>query len=182
MPDVLFIEPCNFLDFPVGGQLSFARQMIRVFGARLALVGISTDETPVGQWVKRTFDGAVCDFLSVGHWRPSARKPLLPRRARAYGDIVRHRRQIVFARPAAGEVGAWLVLDSVTGPGTVAFTGLAVCVLRYLNSSTTPSPSGAVTRPTARCSGCRQHRCTASARPCAVSISWKSRRRRSSPR
>jgi glycosyltransferase involved in cell wall biosynthesis len=97
MPDVLFIEPCNFLDFPVGGQLSFARQMIRAFGGRLALVGISTDETPVGQWMKRTFDGAVCDFLSVGRWYASARKPLLPRRARAYWDIVRHRRQILSA-------------------------------------------------------------------------------------
>jgi glycosyltransferase involved in cell wall biosynthesis len=97
MPDVLFIEPCNFTDFPVGGQLTFARQMIRAFGARLALVGVSTDGTPVGRWVKRAFDGTVCDFLSVGRWNTSARRPLIPRRARAYWDIVRHRRQILSA-------------------------------------------------------------------------------------
>jgi hypothetical protein len=97
MPDVLFIEPCNFTDFPVGGQLTFARQMIRAFGARLALVGVSTDDTPVGRWVKRAFDGTVCDFLSVGRWNASARKPLIPRRAQAYCDIVRHRRQILSA-------------------------------------------------------------------------------------
>ncbi len=97
MPDVLFLEPCNFTDFPVGGQLSFARQMVRAFGARLALVGITTDETPVGQWVKRAFDGTVCDFLSVGRWHASARKPLIPGRARAYWNIARHRRQILSA-------------------------------------------------------------------------------------
>jgi glycosyltransferase involved in cell wall biosynthesis len=95
MPDVLFIEPCNFKDFPVGGQLSFAKQMIVTFGSRLALVGISTDEAPVGRWVKRTFDGRVCDFFSVGRWRASARKPIIPGRVRAYYGIARYRRQIL---------------------------------------------------------------------------------------
>jgi len=95
MPDALLIEPCNFEDYPVGGQLSFARQMIRAFGPRLALVGISTDETPVGRWVKRAFDGRTCDFLSVGRWQKSAGRPIVPRRVRAYFDVQRHRRQIL---------------------------------------------------------------------------------------
>ncbi len=97
MADALYIEPCNFEDFPPGGQLSFARWMIRTFGSRLALVGISTDETPVGRWVKRAFDGTECDFLSIGRWRKSARKPVVPRRIRAYFEIIRHRRQILSA-------------------------------------------------------------------------------------
>jgi glycosyltransferase involved in cell wall biosynthesis len=97
MPDALYIEPCNFEDFPIGGQLSFAKQMIRVFGPRLALVGISTDDTPVGRWVKRPFEGRVCEFLSVGRWRKSAQAPLIPARARAYCGIVRYRRQILSA-------------------------------------------------------------------------------------
>lgn len=95
MPDALYIEPCNFEDFPVGGQLSFAKQMIRVFGSRLALVGISTDDMPVGRWVKRSFEGRVCEFLSVGRWRKSTRKPVIPLRARAYYDIMRYRKQIL---------------------------------------------------------------------------------------
>ncbi len=95
MHDAMFINPCNFEDFPVGGQLSFAKQMIRAFGSRLALVGISTDENPVGRWVKRTFDGRVCDFLSIGRWRKSARKPVVPGRIRACFDIARHRKQIL---------------------------------------------------------------------------------------
>jgi glycosyltransferase involved in cell wall biosynthesis len=94
-PDALFIEPCNFEDFPVGGQLSFAKQMIRAFGSRLALVGVSTDDTPVGRWVKRVFDGKTCDFFSIGRWRASACKPIIPRRIIAYCGIARYRRQIL---------------------------------------------------------------------------------------
>jgi glycosyltransferase involved in cell wall biosynthesis len=95
MPDVLYIEPCNFEDFPVGGQLSFARQMVHTFGSRLALVGVSTDETPVGRWIKREFDGRVCDFLSISRWKNSARKPLIPMRMHTYCDLIRHRKQIL---------------------------------------------------------------------------------------
>ncbi len=95
MPDALFIEPCNFEDFPAGGQLSFARQMVHVFGSRLALVGISTDETPVGRWVKRAFDGRICDFFSVGRWKKSARRPIVPARIRAYAALRRCRKQIL---------------------------------------------------------------------------------------
>jgi len=32
MPDVLLIEPCDFEDFPIGGQLTFAGQVIAAFG------------------------------------------------------------------------------------------------------------------------------------------------------
>ncbi len=95
MADVLYIEPCNFEDFPIGGQLSLARQAVRIFGSRLALVGISTDEAPVGRWVKRAFDGRICDFFSVGRWTKSARKPLVPARIRTYLGLRRHRKRIL---------------------------------------------------------------------------------------
>lgn len=95
MPDVLFIEPCNFEDFPVGGQLSFAKQMVRTFGSRLALVGISTDDTPIGRWIKRAFDGRVCDCFSIGRWTKSAQKPVIPARIRAYWGVTRYRKQIL---------------------------------------------------------------------------------------
>lgn len=106
MPDAMFIEPCNFEDFPVGGQLSFARQMITAFGARLALVGISTDGTPVGRWVKRAFHGCVCDFLSIGRWRNTADKPLVPARLRAYFGLHRYRKQILSLETRAAFMSA----------------------------------------------------------------------------
>jgi glycosyltransferase involved in cell wall biosynthesis len=95
MPDVLLIEPCNFEDFPTGGQLSTARQMMKVFGNRLALVGVCTDESPVGRWVKRNFGGIEYDFFAVGHRIPSSCKPFIPGRVAAYLQIKKYKRQIL---------------------------------------------------------------------------------------
>ena len=97
MSDVLLIEPCDFASFPVGGQLSFAKQMMTAFGNRLALVGISTDGTQVGRWVEKRFDGQVYRFLAVGRQTPSSRRPFMPARVMAYLDIRKHKKQILSA-------------------------------------------------------------------------------------
>jgi len=98
MPDVLFIEPCDFERYPVGGRLSFAKQMMAVFGNRLALVGYSTDGTPVGKWVTKQFDGLEYEFLAIGRRIPSGRKPFVPARLTAYLDVIRHR-ETILSRP-----------------------------------------------------------------------------------
>ncbi|UCE46363.1 MAG: glycosyltransferase family 4 protein, partial [Phycisphaerales bacterium] len=95
MPDVLLIEPCDFESFPVGGQLSFAKQMMAAFGNRLALVGISTDGTPVGQWVNKRFDGSDYHFFAFGRRKASSSKPLVPARVTAFLDIARRKRLIM---------------------------------------------------------------------------------------
>jgi len=95
MPSVLLIEPCNFEDNPVGGQLSFAKQVISAFGNRLALVGISTDGAPVGHWVTKRFDGLNYRFFAFGHRKVFSAKPRVPARITAYLDIVRHRKAIM---------------------------------------------------------------------------------------
>lgn len=91
MASVLLIEPCDFDEYPKGGQLCFAKQMAAVFGPRLALVGISTDTTPVGRWVEKRIGDAACEFLSVGRWKKTATKPIIPSRIHAYLGIRRHR-------------------------------------------------------------------------------------------
>ena len=95
MSKVLFIEPCDFESFPVGGQLSFARQMMRAFGNHLALVGISTDDTPTGRWVTKQFDGQRYSFLAVGRRAASGARPLVPARITAYLDISKCKKQIL---------------------------------------------------------------------------------------
>lgn len=95
MPDILFIETCDFEHFPVGGQLSFAKQMMAAFGNRLALAGFSTDGTPVGRWITKQFDGLEYEFLAFGRRVPSGRRPLMPARATAYLDVARHKRAIL---------------------------------------------------------------------------------------
>jgi glycosyltransferase involved in cell wall biosynthesis len=94
MADALLIDPCNFVDYPTGGQLSFARQLMKAYGDRLALVGTSTDATPVGRWVEKTFDGRPFQFFSFGRCRPTAGRPLIPGRARVFMGLRRFRRQI----------------------------------------------------------------------------------------
>ena len=38
--EIGLIEPCNFIDYPTGGQLTFAKQMVAIFGNELKLIGI----------------------------------------------------------------------------------------------------------------------------------------------
>jgi glycosyltransferase involved in cell wall biosynthesis len=94
MPDVLLIEPCNFVDYPTGGQLSFARQLMKAYGDRLALVGTSTDGTPVGRWIEKAFEGKRFMYFSIGHWRPTAKRPLIPGRVGVFIRLRRYRNRI----------------------------------------------------------------------------------------
>lgn len=81
----LLIEPCDFIEYPVGGQLSFARQMIRVFGNRLALVGWSTDDTPVGKWTTKAIDGIEYDYFAYHKKKDiSSQRPIVPARITDY--------------------------------------------------------------------------------------------------
>jgi len=92
---VLYIEGCDFERFPAGGTLNFALQMLKVFGNRLALVGISTDETPVGRWVRKNLNGVEYDFFAVRHRDKMADKPLIPSRLSDYIQFSRHKKNIM---------------------------------------------------------------------------------------
>lgn len=95
MADVLYFESCDFKSFPQGGQLSFARQMMEIFGNRLALVGISTDDTPIGRWVKKDFNGTSYCYFSFGKRKPSAQKPIVPERIKGYCQLSNYRKEIL---------------------------------------------------------------------------------------
>jgi len=93
-PKVLLAETCNFEDYPIGGQLSFAKQLMRVYGNRLALVGFSTDATAVGRWVEKRFGDQQFMFFSIGHWMPKTRRPFIPGRLSALIGMRRYRKSI----------------------------------------------------------------------------------------
>jgi glycosyltransferase involved in cell wall biosynthesis len=95
MEKILLIEPCNFSDFPIGGQLSFAQNMIKAFGNRFALVGITTDDTPVGRWIKKSFYGCEYDFFSIGKFNYYQGKPIVPLRLRAYLKLKVYKKEIL---------------------------------------------------------------------------------------
>lgn len=76
----LLIEPCNFVDYPVGGQLSFAKQLMRAFGDEIALVGYAHDGEPLRQWYKKTINGVTYDYFAFLRAHHTSQKPLIPLR------------------------------------------------------------------------------------------------------
>lgn len=96
MKDFLVIEGCNFIDCPVGGQLSFAKQLIDVYGGSIGLVGV-TDETdvPVGKWSKLTINGVVMDFFAYRRISCSSKKPIVPSRVSDYYSIKKYKNDIL---------------------------------------------------------------------------------------
>lgn len=72
MYDLILYDTSNFVDFPIGGQLTSVRNFLkyianeqRTFGRQLLLVGITTSEENVGKIDKVNIDGVEFDFLPV---------------------------------------------------------------------------------------------------------------------
>lgn len=93
---ILFIEICNYDDYPLGGHLSFAKNLLQGMGDQLALVGCSTDEeTPIGKWTKKEINGIEYDYFSVRKVNSkSFRKPIVPARLKHYFAVRKYRKQI----------------------------------------------------------------------------------------
>jgi glycosyltransferase involved in cell wall biosynthesis len=91
----LLIEGCNYIDYPIGGQLTFAKQMVKAFGNQIALVGISTDDTPVGVWVDKEFNGARYKFFAFAKRRKTSGRPLIPARLTVYHALRKYRDEIL---------------------------------------------------------------------------------------
>ena len=93
-PKALLIENCDFDKFPTGGQLSFAKQLLNTFGNKFALVGISTDNTPTGQWVEKKFNGINYYYFSIGRRNPDKKKPVIPDRLSGLVQLKRYKTRI----------------------------------------------------------------------------------------
>jgi glycosyltransferase involved in cell wall biosynthesis len=134
---VLFIDALNFDDYPPGGTLNFARQMLAVFGDRLCLVGNVTDDTPVGKWVKKRIGGWTYDFFAIGRSQPIARRPLVPSRLTGYLRLRRHKKEILSLGIDSAFMQSHEVLLAASGWGwknlCFRFPGVEnpLCVSRY---------------------------------------------------
>jgi glycosyltransferase involved in cell wall biosynthesis len=122
-PTTLVIEACDFQGHPVGGQLTTIKQLIAVFGDRLALVGISTDDGIVGQWTKKNIGGVEFDFFSFGRVDPTIKKPRIPRRLETYLRLKLYRKKILSRGLGAAFVIAPEVMLAIEGWGLrIAYT------------------------------------------------------------
>jgi glycosyltransferase involved in cell wall biosynthesis len=83
---ILFVEACNFVNAPQGGQLTAAQMLLKAFGSQLVLCGWTDDpNVPLGVWHKRVIDGTVFDFFAVACIRSNQpERPLLPARLTAW--------------------------------------------------------------------------------------------------
>lgn len=81
----LFIELCNFTDYPLGGQLSFAKHLTHAMQGDLHLAGISTNTSePVHQWFTKRVEDADYKIFNVYHTQKRSKKPFIPTRISDY--------------------------------------------------------------------------------------------------
>ena len=93
---ILFIELCNYQDFPTGGHLSFALHMLGAFGNDLKLVGVSTErDSEVGKWCKKEIDGKKYDYFCVACVKKRTKRPLIPSRIASYFQIRRYIKDVL---------------------------------------------------------------------------------------
>lgn len=92
---ILLIEICNYSDYPIGGYLSFAKQMLNAFGNQLTIVGMVTDDTPIGVWIKKEIDGIVYDFFAVFKSSKDSRKKIIPGRISVYLAVKKYKKEIL---------------------------------------------------------------------------------------
>jgi glycosyltransferase involved in cell wall biosynthesis len=93
--EFILIEPCNYSDHPVGGQLNFARQLLDVYGAGIATVGYTLDPAePIAVWFKKETDGVVRDHFNLACLSNGGGGYRLPRRLLFFFLFKKYRKAI----------------------------------------------------------------------------------------
>ena len=96
MNSFLLVEGCNFVDRPIGGQLSFAKQVLQVYGNKIYLVGVTDDENlKIGEWTKLIINEIEFDFFPFRRLPKSNEKPLIPARISDYLAIKKYEKEIL---------------------------------------------------------------------------------------
>jgi glycosyltransferase involved in cell wall biosynthesis len=94
-PHILFIETSDYETFPIGGQLTFAKNFVKIFGNCLALTGAVADDTPIGRWTEKTIDGIQFPFFAyIKIPSKMNKKPIIPYRLKTYMALKKHLRRI----------------------------------------------------------------------------------------
>lgn len=93
---ILIIDFCNYQDYPIGGYLTFAKNMMVSFGNDLALVGITTDENDkIGSWIKKEINGVSYDFFALAYYSKTKTKHIVPDRLVSYYMIRYFKKEIL---------------------------------------------------------------------------------------
>lgn len=88
--NILFIELCNFIDYPLGGHLSFAKHLARAMQGTIDLAGKTSEPSPTGIWLNREIEGYRYNYYNVAVIKKTVEQPLVPSRITDYLLIRKH--------------------------------------------------------------------------------------------
>lgn len=93
---ILIIDFCNFDDYPIGGYLSFAKNLMISFGNDLALVGITSDKRdPIGKWFRKSINGIEYDYFAFAYYSKLTTKHIIPDRLVTYLLLKYYKKQLL---------------------------------------------------------------------------------------
>lgn len=90
----VFLEFCDYVRFPLGGQLTFAKNFIENYSDTFEFVGWGTSGAQVGKWSLRMHQNTAFNFFGVGCVEASDKKPLVPARVAGVLRFFRHLREL----------------------------------------------------------------------------------------
>lgn len=95
MSKLLIIENCNFKDYPTGGTLSFAKQLIQELPSKkIALVGITNENIKIGEWTSIEITNQTFEFFPILRLDPNIKKPIIPLRFKSLFALLLYLRKI----------------------------------------------------------------------------------------
>lgn len=82
----LFIELCNYSDYPLGGHLSFALHLTQAMKGEIDLIGITTEKTDkIGEWTQKKIHGFCYNIFNVAYIKKTSfKKPIIPTRIKDF--------------------------------------------------------------------------------------------------
>lgn len=94
---ILLIESYDFEGHQTGGSESFCNNIIKSFGIKVALVGITMNDSDiVGRWGKKMISGMEFDFFPVKYIKKyHNKKPLIPARLTWFLALRKYKKAIV---------------------------------------------------------------------------------------
>lgn len=93
---ILVIDFCNYDDYPIGGYLSFAKNLMISFGNELSLVGITTDvNDPIGIWFKKKINSSEYNYFAFAYYSRHKTKHFLPDRLVTYLLLKYYKKKIL---------------------------------------------------------------------------------------
>lgn len=92
---ILFFEICNYRDYPLGGHLTFAKQMAKAMEGDMDLVGCSTDKSKkLRTWITERIEGYDYRIFYLCRENNTTLRPVVPRRITVYYYVKRHVRML----------------------------------------------------------------------------------------